>query len=238
MPETSQGMRWRGRALVAASLSFALIAGGCSSGGIGAPAPSDASHGYSGSGSFSDFFAGSSAKSPQTVTGAQPDVNCPSVEIRSGASTLTIGPPGDKSAMTLKYQGSFLREARECAVVDGNMVMKVGVEGRVIVGPAGGPGRVDVPLRFAVVQETPGGMRPIMTKFIVVPVTIAPNDGNTLFNHIEEGMSFPLPTPTALLDDYVVYVGFDPVSAQPQVKEPPKAKPRPKPKPKPAAGVN
>jgi len=43
-----------------------------------------------GSSSIADFFSGSSAKAPQTATGAQPDVNCPSVEIRRGASTLTL----------------------------------------------------------------------------------------------------------------------------------------------------
>ena len=183
-------MRWCDRALIAGSLSFALLAGGCSAGGgAGAPTPRI---GYSGSpASIARFFTGSSAKGAQTVAGAQPDVNCPRVEIRQGASTLTIGPTGDKSAMTLKYQGTFARAARECAVVDGNMVMKIGVEGRVIVGPAGGPGQVDVPLRFAVVQETPGGTRPIATKFIRIPVTIGANDGNTIFTHVEEAMSFP-----------------------------------------------
>ena len=61
--------------------------------------------------------------------------------------------------MSLKYQGTFVRAARECAVVGGQMVMKVGVEGRIIVGPAGGPGQVDVPLRIAVVDEKPAGSK-------------------------------------------------------------------------------
>jgi len=58
--------------------------------------------------------------------------------------------------MTLKYQGSFARLARNCAVVDGNMVMKIGIEGRLVVGPAGGPGQVNVPLRIAVVRKRRG----------------------------------------------------------------------------------
>ena len=188
-----------------------------------------------------NFFSGSSAKGQQAVTNAQADVNCPRVDVRQGASTLTIGPTGDdKAAMSVKYQGSFAREGRECAVVGGNMVMKIGVEGRVIVGPAGGPGQVDVPLRIAVVQETPGGTRPITTKFIRIPVTIGPSDGNVVFAHIEEGLSFPLPTPTIQLYDYIVYVGFDPLSAQAQDNQKPKPPPKPRPKlqSKPAAGVN
>jgi len=154
------------------------------------------------------------------------------------SSTLTIGPTGDKAALSLKYQGTFARVARECAVVDGNMVMKIGVQGRIIVGPAGGPGQVDVPLRLAVVQEAPGGTKPIVTKFIRIPVTIGPNEGYTTFTHIEEAMSFPLPTPTALLDDYIAYVGFDPLSAEAEDQQKQKPKPKPKAKPEPAASAN
>ncbi len=240
MPGTSQRMRLCGRAVIAPWLLVAFLVGGCAAGGgPGAPAAApETQHGYSGSGTLSDYFASSSsAKAPQTATGAQPDVNCPPVEIRRGASTLTIGPNGDKSAMTLKYQGTFVRAARECAVADGNLVMKVGVEGRVIVGPAGGPGQIDVPLRFAVVMETPsGGMRPIATKFVIVPVAIGANVGNLTFAHVEDAMTVPLPAPTSQLDDYVVYVGFDPVTAAAQAKQP--STTRPKSKPKPAASAN
>jgi hypothetical protein len=235
--------RWR-RGVIAAAPFFALLAGGCSGGsffgapaGPSAPPPDAAAAPPSGLGRIASFFSGSSAKGPQTVTGAQPDVNCPPVDVRRGASTLTIGPTGDKTAMTLRYQVDFTREARECAVVGGNMVMKVGIEGRVIVGPGGGPGQVDVPLRMALVEETPsGGTHPILTKFILIPVVIAPGQGSTVFTHIEEGVTFPLPTPTAQLDDYLIYIGFDPVSAEAQAKSAPKAKQ--KPKPQPAASAN
>lgn len=237
MRGTGQRTNRCGRALIAPALLLALFAAGCSS--AGAPnlgMPQAKSQGYAGSGSLGEIFTGSTAKGTQTAAGAQPDVNCPPVEVRRGASTLSIAPPGENSAMTLKYQGSFVRQARECAVVDGNMVMKIGVEGRVVVGPAGGPGQVNVPLRFAVVQETPSGTRPITTKFVIVPVTVSA-DGNTLFTHVEDAITFPVPTPTAQLDDYVVYVGFDPVSAEAQAKAA-APKVRPKHKPKPAAGTN
>jgi len=139
--------------------------------------------------------------------------------------------------MTLKYQASFVRLARGCSVVEGNMVVKVGVEGRVVLGPAGSPGQVSVPLRFAVVQETASsGMRPIATKFVIVPVDVGAT-GNTPFVYVEEALSFPMPTPTAALDEYLIYVGFDPVSAEAQSKAPKPRPPKEKPKAKaPAAG--
>ena len=125
--------------------------------------------------------------------------------------------------MTLKYQGTFARAARECSVVDGNMVMKIGVEGRLIVGPAGGPGQVDVPLRFAVVHGIAVGHTADRDQISRCPGLVAAGR-QPPFTHVEDGMIFPVPTPAAQLDEYVVYIGFDPVSAEAQA-----SKPKPKP---------
>ncbi|MGB7101434.1 MAG: hypothetical protein WBD95_22035 [Xanthobacteraceae bacterium] len=236
MPGTSRQRLWHRRASIAGSLTFALIAGACSSNGSGGPGAPPVGGG--GTSSLFNVFAGSSAKGAQTVAGAQPDVSCPPVEVRQGASTLTIGSNGNQSAMAVKYQGEFTREARDCAVVSGNIVMRIGVQGRVILGPAGGPGQVEVPLRIAVVQETPGGARPITTKFIRIPVTVTSNDSNPVFTHVEEGMTFPVPTPTSSLDDYIAYVGFDPFTAQAQDKQKEKPAPRAHRRPKPAPSAN
>jgi hypothetical protein len=108
------------------------------------------------------------------------------------------------------------------------MTMKVGIEGRVITGPAGGPGTVNVPLRLAVVQE---GVNPktILSKFASVQVAVAGAVDRVPFTHIDPEISFPLPQPIATIDAYVVYVGFDPAGAQERKK--PAAKPKPKSKP-------
>ena len=171
------------------------------------------------------------------MANAQPDVECPFIDIRQGASTLTLPPPppdGSNEAMTLKYQGSFVRAARECSVVNGQIVMKVGIQGRVIVGPAGGPGHVDVPLRMAVVDAPSSGTKVVATKFVQIPVDI-PNDDGANFSYIEEGLTFPLPTPSSELGNYVVYIGFDQFAAQNAPKPEPAAKRKPKVKPNPNA---
>jgi hypothetical protein len=234
MPGTNRSNRSYHHALIGGALLLALLACGCASQSIGGAPP--ASGTQQGSGSSSGFFSGFSAKGPQTAATAQGDVTCPTVEVRQGASTLTISPAGEKSAMSVKYQGEFVRTARNCTVANGSMAMRIGVEGRIIVGPMGGPGEVDVPLRIAVVQESPGGMRAIATKFVRIPVTLGPSDGSALFTHVEEGLSFPVPNPTSQLDDYIAYVGFDPLAAQSAEK--PKPAPRTKPKARPAASAN
>jgi hypothetical protein len=234
MPGFVPGMR-HARAYATLCGLLALLAG-CSGAGTSNP---DTSASPAPRPSIVDFFSGASQKGAQTVAGAQPDFNCPPIEIRRGASTLTIGPDGDqKSAMSVKYQVSFTRLARECAVADGNMVMRVGVEGRAVVGPLGGPGHVDVPMRFAVVQEVPGGMRAIATKFILIPVDLQPGQGNVPFTRIEDGLTFPIPAPPSQLDNYIVYVGFDPASAEAQARTRTNPAAKPRPKPQPAASAN
>lgn len=243
MPRNKRTMKPSRCACVAALLTAVPLVAGCS-GSIGTPVASTAAPApqasaapptaAQGSPSFkervADFFSSKSDKAPQPVANAQPDVDCPFIDIRQGASTLTLPPPppeGGNEAMTLKYQGTFVRAARECSVVNGQMVMKVGIQGRVIVGPAGGPGHIDVPLRIAVVDTPSSATKVVATKFIQIPVDI-PNDDGATFSHIEEGLTFPLPTPTSELANYVVYIGFDQFAAQ----NAPKSAPAPKRKPK------
>jgi len=184
------------------------------------------------------FSTASAANEPRPVVNTQQaDVDCPLLDIRQGAATLTIPPPppdGANDAMSLKYQGSFVRAARDCKVAGTQLVMKIGVEGRIIVGPAGGPGQVEVPLRLAVVDQPASGAKTILTKLIRIPVAIDANDDDSTFTHIEDNFAFPLPS-SAALDNYVVYIGFDPIGAQQEdgAKLRPAAKIKPKPKPKP-----
>jgi hypothetical protein len=244
----------RHRSPAGAVLALSLLAG-CSGGGAGAPATTASTGSVPAAPStapapaapstpslkdkIASFFSGATQKEPQPVTNAQPDVECPFLDIRQGASTLTFPPPppdGGNEAMSLKYQGIFVRAARDCAVVNGQMVMRVGVQGRIIVGPAGGPGQIEVPLRIAVVSAPITAPKTVVTRLIRIPVTIGANDPNVDFTHIEEGLSFPMPSSSS--DPYLVYIGFDPLgaAAQDQAKKPgPAKKPKPSVKPNPNA---
>jgi len=137
-------------------------------------------------------------------------VECPGVDIRPGAATLNIAVKTDGATSSdLRYQLSFGQTARECRVQDGSLSIKVGVQGRILLGPLGTPGSVDIPLRYAVVREGPEP-RLIVTKFKRIGATIAPGQTRIQFVDIEEGLNFPLPS-SGELAAYVVYVGFDEV---------------------------
>ena len=121
--------------------------------------------------------------------------------------------------MSTRYQVTLGQTARECAALGGVMTMKVGVQGRVLLGPAGGPGRVDVPLRVAVVEEGPNP-KPIVSKLYRLAVDVPPGQTAVPFVHVEQDLTFPMPRADAL-DNYVVYVGFDPSAtpAKPERKQ-------------------
>lgn len=231
VPGTGEGNGMaRVGATVAAGLGLALALGGCGSSGTSSLF----------SASPLDLFR-SSPKATAVNASADPasaidtDYDCPDVKVRAGAATLMIGSKqgeGEPGALDLRYQGSIIRTARECHLTGNTMTMKVGIEGRIITGPAGGPGNVDVPMRIAVVQE---GVTPkvVASKFGRETVTLTGTIDRINFTHVAEDLSFPLPTPITDISSYVVYVGFDPQSAQPEKKKPPAQKPKQRPTSKP-----
>jgi hypothetical protein len=166
------------------------------------------------------------APAPASTDGASTTLDtCPNVDVRRGAGTITINSnPRDPSAMQLRYQVSIGQMARECAKVGNMLNIKVGMQGRVVLGPAGTPGTIEVPVRYALVEEGPQP-KTIYSKLYRVPVSIAEGQSSVAFTHIEEEMSVPMPS-SDVFDRYVVYVGYDPLGAaqerQPAKKRAPK----------------
>lgn len=211
----------RGPRGVAALVASAAVLSGCSL--ASSVVSSDNSPSWTSR--VASLFSGATpgVTQPHSPTPTAPDVECPGVDIRAGASTLNIAAKAvEATAGDLRYQLSFGQTARECAVQGTTMSIKVGVQGRVILGPMGGPGQVDVPLRYAVVREGPQP-KTVATKFKRISVTVASGQTYVPFVDIEEGLSFPLPARSEL-DAYVIYVGFDEIGDKNEKKPPKTAK--------------
>jgi hypothetical protein len=168
---------------------------------------------------FSQIFGSKSqAVGEKAPDEQQPDEpTCPQVGIRFGASTLAIGLPGkEASGADLRYQASILRTARDCTLVSGQIKARVGIQGRIIVGPAGAPPTAEIPMRVALVQE---GVSPkvIFTKPFQTTVAISPDGPNTDFSLVAEDIVYPVPTGDDG-DSYIFYVGFDPSALKPEPK--------------------
>ena len=214
-------MRGGSAATLLALMLTAAAAGGCTSvANLISDSPPSDKPASSTSSSAAPAAAGTAAvdtAAPGTTpTTAMDEYNCPDVTVRPGTATLMVNTPkpagAELTAMDLRYQGTLVRFSRECGVRPGFMTMKVGVYGRVITGPAGGPGTVDVPLRIAVVQEGPEP-KTVVSKLARLTVNVSGEPAFADFTHVDQDVTFPLPRNAPDIANYVVYVGFDPAAA-------------------------
>lgn len=146
----------------------------------------------------------------------QADLNCPQVSIRAGASTFAVGLPGkEATGSDLRFQASITRTARDCTRNGDSITARVGIQGRIIAGPAGAPDTVEIPLRVAVVQ---GGIgeKTIATKAYTTTVQMS-EDGTVPFTLVADDLVYPVPAPKDA-DSYIFYIGFDPQALAPQPK--------------------
>jgi hypothetical protein len=198
---------------VAASAALSGCGGGSMFGSSGG-----SSSGSSFGSRFSQLFGSksqeaSTASAPSTQATENSDLTCPSVAIRFGASTLSVGLPGKPaSGSDLRYQGTITRTARDCNLQGSQITARIGIMGRIIAGPAGAPPTVDVPMRVAVVQEG-APEKVIVTKAFRTTVTM--EGENTEFSLVAEDVTYPTPTEAAN-DKYIFYVGFDPAALKPE----------------------
>ena len=168
---------------------------------------------------FSQLFGGKSQpvgepSAPVQTTGSS--LGCPPLSIRNGASTYTVGVPGKPAAgQDVRYQVTITNIARDCTLAGDVIGARIGVEGRVIVGPAGAPPTVDIPLRVAVVQETTQGTKAIFTKFYRISVTMPADGGNTTYSFVAEDVDYQAPSANAN-QSYIYYIGFDPNGIKPE----------------------
>ena len=86
----------------------------------------------------------------------------------------------------LRFQATISKMARECTVNGGVITARIGIQGRVIAGPAGAPSSVQVPIRVAVVQ---GGVseKTIATKAYQTTVTMT-EGGSEPFTLVAEDL--------------------------------------------------
>ena len=171
---------------------------------------------------FKNLFGGKSDEpaqaKPPPAPGQPPedDLDCPQVTVRAGASTYAVGAGGKPAAGNdIRFQASISKMARECARSSVGITARIGIQGRVIAGPAGAPATVEVPLRIAVVQGGVGE-KVIASKAYRTSVGMA-EGGSVPFTFIAEDLAYPVPA-AAVADSYIFYVGFDPQALAPEPK--------------------
>jgi hypothetical protein len=164
-------------------------------------------------GGKSDETAPSTPAEGQSETGG---LTCPDVKIRAGASTYAVAAPGKPAVGSdVRYQATITRTARDCNLSGGQITARIGIQGRVIAGPAGAPATVEVPLRVAVVL---GGVNEKTITTTVVRTTVPMGEGLSVpFSVVAEDIVYPAVS-ADINDSYVFYIGFDPQALKPEPK--------------------
>jgi hypothetical protein len=163
---------------------------------LAGPAAAESDEGF-----FSRLFSRGKTESAATDN-KQQTLDCPEIRVPPGESSLRVGGEGSAS---VRHQFAVGQVARECGVAGKELTIKVGVKGRLVLGPAGSPGSYSAPLSISVRQQT--GDKILASKIFNVGATIAPGATGADFTVVTEPFAVPFTTEHAA-DDYEVVVGF------------------------------
>jgi hypothetical protein len=155
--------------------------------------------GLAGCGSSSSSSGGSTALNMlmfQSAKAPEPDqlpkgddqneLICPEVIVADGGAAIRAQAGQDSSG--LRYQISITNVARECTPTgNGGFRLKIGVEGRVLLGPAGSPGSYGATLSTTVTR----GTATVARRGSRVGGTIPSGQSGVDFSHVEDGIVVP-----------------------------------------------
>ena len=186
---------------VAAGLA-ALALSGCGGGGAASLDPGANTT----SNTLANILAFGRPSAPPAPAAADPNairLVCPDIEVPDGLAALRVG--GQDSG-SVRYQYSLGETARECSVANGQLTLRVGVEGRVLIGPAGGAGAFTAPVRIVIQRN--GDQKAEATKLYKVAVNVPAGDTQGTFTLVSDPIVVPYHHEDAT-DDYSIVVGFD-----------------------------
>lgn len=132
---------------------------------------------------------------------------CSKVKIWDADKFLTVyevGQYGD--GLAVKFRGELTKAARECQFQPGLVHVKYGFAGRVLLGPKGQPGAVNLPI---LVHLTDKAGKKIKTEKLTVPVTIEPGKHIGYFSLVRR-IDIPL-TGGQSGKSFKVFIGFEKV---------------------------
>lgn len=99
-------------------------------------------------------LASNTTSAPEVVQPAVIQGACPRVSLRDGTSYFrTYEDGGENDPSRIVHQVALADTTRQCILRDDNIIVNVVAAGRLVAGPAGGPGEVEMPIRVAAVQN-------------------------------------------------------------------------------------
>ena len=162
---------------------------------------------FGGGGGNSANFANASA-SPNEVAAAAPNAlpaiatECPPIKVRPGLEALFNYTGRDASdPRKLQYQAVIEQQSRNCVVSNGLITVKMGIVGRLLLGPSGNQSSVTLPVRFEVERDNVA----LFSEKYDIPVSITPPGQSAEFVKVVENVNIPYLGG----EQITIWVGFD-----------------------------
>jgi hypothetical protein len=130
---------------------------------------------------------------------------CPVLQVEGGQRYVTFyegNRVGDANSVV--HRGEITKTARECQGVEGQVVVKYGVAGRVLLGPKGKPGTITLPVTMQVLDKAKGKVR---AEPFAVTVTITKENPLAYFSLVRD-VTIPVKQGTQPAD-YSITLAFD-----------------------------
>ena len=149
-----------------------------------------------------------SPKSDGGATRDAPDrhIFCPEVLILEGTEVSRAYAGAPPSSANLRYQFAVTDTARECKLDGDELTLKIGVAGKVLLGPAGSAGSFTVPVRMAILRKTDN--QPELSKLYHATVAVGQSATEAEFSIVSEALHVPFIQDHAE-QDYTIKVGID-----------------------------
>ncbi len=149
----------------------------------------------------------SSEQISQAQSAALPVIatECPPIKVRLGGEAIfsyAQNRVGD--ARALNYQAVIDGQSRNCVVSNGLITVKMGVVGRMLLGPNATEKSTTLPLRFVVERNEVA----VFSQLYEIPLTVTPPSRSEEFVKVVENVAIPYLGG----EDIVIWVGFDPRS--------------------------
>lgn len=144
-------------------------------------------------------------KPPAPPPTASPS-GCPEITVLDGTGAQRVMANNAAGNAGLRHQFSISDVARECQLSGNQMVVKVGVEGKVLLGPSGAPGTFDVPLRVAIVDRV--SEQPFLSKMYRVAASIPTGQTGTTYSLVADSLVVPFAAGRTA-QDYSIKIGID-----------------------------
>lgn len=181
------------------TIALAALLAGCSMGNMFSPAPGGGASAQiqNANPTAAQMAAASATALPAIAT------ECPPIKVRAGGEALFKYADNSRpNPRELNWQAVIENQSRNCVVSNGKISVRMGVVGRLLLGPAGNIQSAELPVRFAVERDGTA----VFSEKYDIPVAIPGGQQSAEFVKVVENVEIPYLGG----EQITIWVGFDP----------------------------